>query len=436
MFRMLGSTAQRLLTEISQHRTPEQIAWGLAIGVSFGLVPMDSIISLLLLISILILPVNHLCAAIAFVAMVSVSRFIAPIPNALGLWVLSHHWVVNTLGVIYALPIVPWLRLNNTMVVGGFCLGILSVAPNYITLRWLVRRTHTAIQQWSIDDVARQAPEFRKISSEKTTRSPNLSPSVTQRLTLDNPLDNLATHHLAANLPVGTTRASAPDDRHAVAPSHPRMPTPNLRNPIPSQRHATTSSTEERILSNAAPAHQSTSETATPSPSDISTAPHTKALTNKAPITTSAAQSASVTAVGTNTVPGDTVLRETVIEVVRFRTPIEHGATANPNSSGSSINRLRDIPNDSNALSGPHLTTEAMNQELMIAEKNNSFSHTSLKTHTGSPVDPSTGAIQPPSPIGLGNHRQAITGHKGSDSLRYLLRHISGTKTEREGTDS
>ncbi|MBM3965013.1 MAG: TIGR03546 family protein [Planctomycetes bacterium] len=420
MFRMLGSTAQRLLTEISQHRTPEQIAWGLAIGVSFGLVPMDSIISLLLLISILILPINHLCAATAFVAMVSVSRFIAPIPNALGLWILSHHWVANTLGVIYSLPIVPWLRLNNTMVVGGFCLGILSVAPNYITLRWLVRRTHSAIQQWSIDDVARQAPEFRKISSEKPTRSPNLSPSVTQRLTLDNPLDNLSANHVAANTPAGPTRASVPDDRQAITPSHPRVPTPNLRNAMPSQKHA----------------NRNSSETTIPSPGDMPAAPHTTAQRNKAPTKTSTVQSAPAANDGTNRVPGDTVLRETVIEVVRFRTPIENSATANPNSSGSSTNRLRDIPNDFNALSGPHLTTEAMNQELMIAEKNNSFSHTSLKTHTGSPVDPNTGAIQPPSPIGLGNHRQAITGHKGSDSLRYLLRHISGTKTEREGTDS
>ena len=178
MFRILGRAAQRLLTEISQHRTPEQIAWGLAIGVSFGLVPMDSIISVLLLIAILILPVNHLCAAIAFVSMALVSRFVAPIPNTLGLWILSHPWVVNSLSVVYSYPLVPWLRLNNTMVVGGFCLGILSVAPNYITLRWLVRRTHSKIQQWSIDEVARQAPEFRKISAEKSTRNPTLSPSV------------------------------------------------------------------------------------------------------------------------------------------------------------------------------------------------------------------------------------------------------------------
>jgi uncharacterized protein (TIGR03546 family) len=405
MFRMLGRAAQRLLTEISQHRTPEQIAWGLAIGVSFGLVPMDSIISVLLLIAILILPVNHLCAAIAFVSMALVSRFVAPIPNTLGLWILSHPWVVNSLSVVYSYPLVPWLRLNNTMVVGGFCLGILSVAPNYITLRWLVRRTHSKIQQWSIDE----APEFRKISAEKSTRNPTLSPSVAQ--------------------------------------SHRSVPAPILATSTTSTQRATHGSHSECKPSDSPPLRHTTPEptripAAVSAAINIAPAINASSASQDATKTSSRDSSPTVSSLG-NTISaqgisaqGDTVLRETVIEVVRFREPLESGTVAQPLSSVSSSNRVHDIPIDSNALSGPHLTTETKNQELMIAEKNASLGSVSLKTHTGSPVDPNTGAIQPPSPIGLGNHRQAITGHKGSDSLRYLLRHITGTKTEREGTDS
>ena len=404
MFRMLGRAAQRLLTEISQHRTPEQIAWGLAIGVSFGLVPMDSIISVLLLIAILILPVNHLCAAIAFVSMALVSRFVAPIPNTLGLWILSHPWVVNSLSVVYSYPLVPWLRLNNTMVVGGFCLGILSVAPNYITLRWLVRRTHSKIQQWSIDEVARQAPEFRKISAEKSTRNPTLSPSVAQ--------------------------------------SHRSVPAPILATSTTSTQRATHGSHSECKPSDSPPLRHTTPEptripAAVSAAINIAPAINASSASQDATKTSSRDSSPTVSSLGnTISAQGDTVLRETVIEVVRFREPLESGTAAQPLSSVSSSNRVHDIPIDSNALSGPHLTTETKNQELMIAEKNASLGSVSLKTHTGSPVDPNTGAIQPPSPIGLGNHRQAITGHKGSDSLRYLLRHITGTKTEREGTDS
>lgn len=401
MFRMLGRGAQRLLTEISQHRTPEQIAWGLAIGVSFGLVPMDSIISVLLLFAILILPVNHLCAAIAFVSMSLAGRFVAPIPNALGLWILSHQWVVNTLGAIYSLPLVPWLRLNNTMVVGGFCLGILSVAPNYITLRWLVRRTQSKIQQWSIDEVARQAPEFRKISSERSTRNPILSPSVTQKL---------ANH-------------SSADERKPINAQP-------LRHSA-SEPPISSSGNQQSTPRNSAQLNAVQVKTSQVNTAHVNTAQVSPARVNAAQVNT-----AQVNTAESHPAQGDTVLRETVIEVVRFRQPLESGTVAKPRSSVSSTNRVHDIPKDSNALSGPHLTTETKNQELMIAEKNTSLGNVSLKTHTGSPVDASTGAIQPPSPIGLGNHRQAITGHKGSDSLRYLLRHITGTKTEREGNDS
>ncbi|MFN7627604.1 MAG: hypothetical protein ACK5PZ_12305, partial [Pirellula sp.] len=171
-------------------------------------------------------------------------------------------------------------------------------------------------------------------------------------------------------------------------------------------------------------------------PSNPRPTPREAAQVNQVQVRAVQVSSAPINTAETKTTQGDTVLRETVIEVVRFREPLESGTVSKPKFGASSTSRIHDISIDSNALSGPHLPTETMNQELMIAEKNNSLGHVSLKTHTGSPVDPSTGAIQPPSPIGLGNHRQAITGHKGSDSLRYLLRHITGTKTEREGTDS
>jgi hypothetical protein len=301
------------------------------------------------------------------------------------------------------------LRLNNTMVVGGFCLGILSVAPNYITLRWLVRRTHSKIQQWSIDEVARQAPEFRKISAEKSTRNPTLSPSVAQ--------------------------------------SHRSVPAPILATSTTSTQRATHGSHSECKPSDSPPLRHTTPEptripAAVSAAINIAPAINASSASQDATKTSSRDSSPTVSSLG-NTISaqgisaqGDTVLRETVIEVVRFREPLESGTAAQPLSSVSSSNRVHDIPIDSNALSGPHLTTETKNQELMIAEKNASLGSVSLKTHTGSPVDPNTGAIQPPSPIGLGNHRQAITGHKGSDSLRYLLRHITGTKTEREGTDS
>ena len=414
MFRILGRAAQRLLTEISQHRTPEQIAWGLAIGVSFGLVPMDSIISVLLLIAILILPVNHLCAAIAFVSMALVSRFVAPIPNTLGLWILSHPWVVNSLSVVYSYPLVPWLRLNNTMVVGGFCLGILSVAPNYITLRWLVRRTHSKIQQWSIDEVARHAPEFRKISAEKSTRNPTLSPSVAQS-------------HRSVPAPIlATSTTSTQRATHGSHSEYKPSDSPPLRHTTPEPTRIPAAVSAARNIAPAIKASSASQDATKASSRDSS--PTVSSLGN-----TISAQGISAQGIS---VQGDTVLRETVIEVVRFREPLESGTVAQPLSSVSSSNRVHDIPIDANALSGPHLTTETKNQELMIAEKNASLGSVSLKTHTGSPVDPNTGAIQPPSPIGLGNHRQAITGHKGSDSLRYLLRHITGTKNEREGTDS
>jgi len=426
MFRMLGRAAQRLLTEISQHRTPEQIAWGLAIGVSFGLVPMDSIISALLLIAILILPVNHLSAAIAFASMALASQFIAPIPNAFGLWILSNQWVVNVLSAIYPLPLVPWLRLNNTMVVGGFCLGILSVAPNYIFLRSLVRRTHSKIQQWSIDDVARRAPEFRKISSEKSARNPGMIPAVTSKHPLAQGFETSQSHRsstapILANSTPATQRVA--HGSHVESKPVERKAVEAKASDASQLRHGAAASTRHRETSSSVTKNANKTENR----DSLSTIP---SMSTSAPI------------------QGDTVLRETVIEVVRFREPSEsstadepiHGIDAHRrtdlSSSVSSTHRIHDFPNQSNALSGPHRTTEIMNQELMIAKKNASLANVSLKTHPGSTMDPGTGAIQTPSPIGLGNHRQAITGHKGSDSLRYLLRHITGTKSEREGTDS
>ena len=206
--------------------------------------------------------------------------------------------------------------------------------------------------------------------------------------------------------------------------------------PAPTQPKTNHRSPNESKPTNEVTLRQSESKPAISIPSNPRPTPREAAQVNQVQVRAVQVSSAPINTAETKTTQGDTVLRETVIEVVRFREPLESGTVSKPKFGASSTSRIHDISIDSNALSGPHLPTETMNQELMIAEKNNSLGHVSLKTHTGSPVDPSTGAIQPPSPIGLGNHRQAITGHKGSDSLRYLLRHITGTKTEREGTDS
>ena len=167
MFPILGRLAHRLLADASQHATPRCIAAGAALGGVLGLIPWDSLIAVGLVGAAFVLPIHQLSAVLALLLTSSLHGVVSPIPDAVGGWVLSSSWTLEGLRRIWSVPLVPWLRLNNTMVVGSVCLGTLTAIPHWALLRWCMQpataaRTSADKADDALDEIALAAAQFRK----------------------------------------------------------------------------------------------------------------------------------------------------------------------------------------------------------------------------------------------------------------------------------
>jgi uncharacterized protein (TIGR03546 family) len=96
-----------------------------------GLIPKDSLIPYALGVFALLTTANILCIGIATVAFSWFSPLLDPISNRIGHWVLTFDQFEPTWSALFQLPIVPWTRFENTVVMGSLCLGLLLAFPIY-----------------------------------------------------------------------------------------------------------------------------------------------------------------------------------------------------------------------------------------------------------------------------------------------------------------
>jgi len=315
---------------------------GVALGASCGMIPMNNLVSAGLLIAILFLPVHQLSACLALIVVGGLSSMLAPIPDALGVWILSHAWIQTGLANLHAFPVMPWLRLNNSMVIGGSVLGVGLVAPIYWTLRWTARRTQQHLADWAVAQLAEEASRYRKTIA---------TASRLRRMTIDPPHARRSPEEI-----VTRPRPGAPTTPLLPAPS-PAVPTPvaTLAAPL--------AATPKRV-----DAHHVTPAPATPS---------------------------------------ETVLRETIIEVVRLRTP-----SASRSSSSLPTHEPMILEKTKNAESEPS------NSAPM------SFAHAQATLSANAPkrtFDPG---------------HQPLAGPKSAESLKYLIKYLATHQTAHDNSET
>lgn len=135
IFRLVKSVRRALLSQ----DTPRQLAWGIALGLLLGLIPKGNLLAISVAVMILSLTANH-ALAIATAALVMLSgTWIDPLSHRVGVAVLENGPMRNAITSLYRMPLGPWFSLNNTVVVGGFTIGLAALLPVYFTMLPLMR---------------------------------------------------------------------------------------------------------------------------------------------------------------------------------------------------------------------------------------------------------------------------------------------------------
>ena len=126
-------------TDISHN----QVAWGFALGAILGLVP-NMFMKLILFIVIMMFRVNVSAAFLAWAVYEILSFALDPLFDVVGYYVLNITWLNAFYTWLYNLPVVPFTKFNNTVVMGSLVVGILLIIPNMLIAKKLLvyYRTH------------------------------------------------------------------------------------------------------------------------------------------------------------------------------------------------------------------------------------------------------------------------------------------------------
>ncbi|MFK7768996.1 MAG: TIGR03546 family protein [Mariniblastus sp.] len=106
-----------------------QLAIGIVFGMAIGLIPKDSLLPYAIALIALLTNANLLCILFSAFLFSQISPVLDPISHLLGTWILTTEPLKSFWISLYEFPVLPWTRIENTVVMGTFVLGLLLALP-------------------------------------------------------------------------------------------------------------------------------------------------------------------------------------------------------------------------------------------------------------------------------------------------------------------
>ena len=121
---------KKIITILNSDISPRQIAAGFALGAFLGLPPSNIVNNLAVFFVIMILNVNVAAAMLGAAVFALVSFAADPIADGVGYLLLARMEFLSPLWVkLYNVPVVPFTRFYNTVMLGSFVLAAALLAP-------------------------------------------------------------------------------------------------------------------------------------------------------------------------------------------------------------------------------------------------------------------------------------------------------------------
>ena len=120
-----------ILKVLQNDASPKQIAFGAVLGVFFGLVP-GLLMKCLFFVLIMLLQVNIGAAFASAAVFALIGLFTDPLCGAIGHFILTASALIPLWTSLYNMPLIPFTKFNNTVVMGNIALSFVFFAPVYI----------------------------------------------------------------------------------------------------------------------------------------------------------------------------------------------------------------------------------------------------------------------------------------------------------------
>ena len=127
----LAELWQAFLASVKGFDTPKQLALGVSLGLVFGLLPKNSLLPYLIGTFALLTNANLLTLIASGLFFSWIGPVADPLTHRIGGWVLTVEWLEPVWEWLYQIPLMPWTRFENTVVMGSLILGLLASFPVY-----------------------------------------------------------------------------------------------------------------------------------------------------------------------------------------------------------------------------------------------------------------------------------------------------------------
>ena len=135
---MIVAWIASLIGSLNANRKPFEVAGGMACALLLALVPAGNLLWIALFVLTLFLKIN-LAVMLLFLALFSLIIPLAdPLLHRLGLLVLTQPDLFDLFTELYNVPLLPFTRFNDSVVMGSFLAGIVLFVPALLLFRFLV----------------------------------------------------------------------------------------------------------------------------------------------------------------------------------------------------------------------------------------------------------------------------------------------------------
>lgn len=126
----------KLIKILRSEISPNQIAWGFALGMIIGLTPVWSLHNLLVVVLIIILKVNLATAIFSFGIFSGIAYLVDPLFHSFGYYLLVDLQSLNSFYTwLYNVPVLSLSKFNNTVVMGSLISSIILIIPVYFLIK-------------------------------------------------------------------------------------------------------------------------------------------------------------------------------------------------------------------------------------------------------------------------------------------------------------
>lgn len=159
---------RRLIYVFRSNATPAQIASGFVLGMVLGLISLKSLFSVPVILLIILLNVNIPMAVAGSGLFRLITWGVDPWIHSLGYWLLVDLKSFEGIWTyLYNIPIFPYTRFNNTIVMGSLTVSIVLIAPVYISMKKFVvfyrDKLSEKINRWKIVKILKSTKLFELI---------------------------------------------------------------------------------------------------------------------------------------------------------------------------------------------------------------------------------------------------------------------------------